>query len=101
MDVTRATRERSTGRPLAWAGALFAYVVFCFRLPGGDKGGAEGAGYVFGGYLFTLLLGLAVWAIIHFTARRKQGLPFASPWIFAIAAGFGLLSLLGNMSSGG
>jgi hypothetical protein len=101
MDVTRETRERSTGRPLAWAGAILAYLVFCFRLPGDDVGGAEGAGYVFGTYLVTLLLALALWAIIHFTTRRKKGLPFASPWIPAIAAAFGLLSLLGNMSSGG
>jgi hypothetical protein len=101
MDVTHETRERSTGRRLAWAGALLAYVVFCFRLPSDDMGGAEGAGYVFGAYVFTLLLALALWAIIHFATRRKKGLPFASPWIPAIAAGFGLLSLLGNMSSSG
>jgi hypothetical protein len=101
MDVTREAREHSTGRPLAWAGALLAYLVFCFRLPDADMDGAEGAGYVFGAYVFTVVLGLALWAIIHFASRRKKGLPFASPWIFAIAAAFGLLSLLGNMSSGG
>jgi len=60
MDVTRETREHSIGRPLASAGVLLAHLVFCFRLPGGDKGGAEGAGYVFGTYLVKLLLGIAV-----------------------------------------
>jgi hypothetical protein len=101
MDVTPESRERSTGRPLAWAGALLAYLVLCFRVPDAATGGAEGAGYIFGTYLFTLLLALALWGLIHFTTRRKKGLPFASPWIPAIAASFGLLSLLGNMSSGG
>ena len=101
MDVTPDARRQTTGRPLAWAGALLAYLVLCFRLPDDDVGGAEGAGYIFGTYLVTLLVALALWAIVHFASRRKKGLPFASPWILVIAAVVGLLSLLGNMSSGG
>ena len=100
MDVTPDTRRQATGRPLAWVGAALAYLLLCFRVPEADMGGAEGAGYVFGTYLVTLLLALALWAIVHFAARRKHGRPFASPWILVIAATFGLLSLLGNMSSG-
>ena len=100
MDVTHHGGRQSTGSPLAWAGALLAYAVFCFRLPDTDVSGAEAAGYIVGTYVVTLLLALAVWSIVHLATRRRKGLPFASPWIFAIAAALGLLSLLGNLSSG-
>ena len=100
MDTRSApvATERGRTSPLFWIGAVVLWLLACLRIADDDMTGAERAGYVVGSFVAPLLLAL-LGRLVYWLIRGRR-VAFWSPWIFVIAAGIGLLALLGNLASG-
>lgn len=80
---------------LAWIGAGALWLLLGFKLDPDAASGSEQAGYVVGGYAFTLAAAAVIRGVYYFVRRRE--VRFWSPWLLVIAAGFGFLGKVSDI----
>ena len=95
--VEERTEGRSGARIAAWAASVLAWIFFSSQITP-DESVAYQLGEVVGGLAVTLAAAAVIRGVYWLIRRRS--VPFASPWLFVIAAVIGLLARAGRAGEG-